>query len=403
MITALFARKYLFSRNSRSVVNIIAGVSVGAVAVPVAAMIVLLSVFNGFESVIRGMRSACDADLTVMPARGATFAAEEIDMQRLTEQLPNIEAFSFSLEQGALLEYAGNRMTARVRGVDGCYNDVTDIDSHTAAGLFEMQRGDDVDNIALGMGLARTLGIRSVVIDDVTLYALGHGTFSTLLPVSGISSRTLPVKAVFAVDARTDAELAYTSLRAAQELFGLEGRVSALNIRLKEGSSAEAAARQTALVAGSGFRVLTRDELNASTYRLVRYEKWGVFIIAALVLLVASLSIVGVLAMLVIEKRRDTDTLRIMGADTALLRSIFVAEGVLICSIGGAAGLATGIAAVLAQQYLKIITIPARTLLIDAYPVELHAGDVLLTAALFSLTAWGLSQITVRSMLKRQS
>lgn len=403
MIVPLFARKYLFSRNSRSVVNIVAGVSLVAVAVPVAAMIVLLSVFNGFESVIGRMRSACDADLTVMPARGAVFAVAQIEKERVRAAAAEVEALSYTLEQGVLMSYEGHRTAARLRGADEDYSLAVPVAGHMVSGEFELQRGEDMDFIVPGLGLARRMGVRTFITDDVTLYALNRRSFSPLLPVEGVSSQRLPVSAVFAIDADTDEGLAYTSLRAAQRLLELEGKASALNIKLRSGSDAQSVARRVAAVAGDDFRVLTREELNASVYRLVHYEKWGVFIIAVLVLVVASLSIVGVLAMLVIEKRRDIETLRTLGADRRLIRAVFVAEGVVICSLGGVAGVAAGVAAVLAQQYFSIITIPAQTLLIEAYPVELHWSDVALTAAAFALTAWVLSQITVRSMLKRQS
>lgn len=402
MITSLFARRYLFSRNSRSVVNIISAVSIVAVAVPVAAMIILLSVFNGFESVIDRMRSACDADITVLPSRGATFAADSLPKERIRAVSDNIAALSYTLEQGAMLRYGDQRAVAMVRGVDDDFTSVVSLDGHLVSGDMVLQQGDDWDGLSIGLGLGRRLGIRSFITEPMTVYAINRRSFSTLLPVDGVSARTMPAASVFAIDASTDETMAFTSLRAAQSLFNLEGRVSAMNIRLREGSDPDAVRRAVEAVAGDDYRVLTRSELNATTYRLVRHEKQGVFLIAVLVLIVASLSIVGVLSMLVIEKRRDIATLRTLGARKSLVRRIFVTEGMLICSAGGFAGMVLGIAAVVVQSRFKIITIPARALLIDAYPVELRMTDVLLTAAVFLLTAWVLSRITVHSMLKRQ-
>ena len=400
MLTRLFARRYLFSRNSRSVINIISGVSVVAVAVPVGAMIILLSVFNGFESIIRDMRSAYDADLTITPASGASFAIDDMPVDRIAA-VGGVEATSFAIEQGALLAYGDNRTTALVRGVDGNYGDVIPADETVVSGRFEVQLGEDVDRIVLGQGLAHTLGVRSFVIDDVKVYALRRRSFSTLLPTDGFATAALPVAAIFRLDAETDGRNALTSLRAAQKLFDYPDRATALLVRTDGKRPLAAMKRDVAQAAGDEFTVTTRDEKNATIYRIMRYEKWGIFLIAAMVLVIASLSIVGALAMLIIEKRRDITALRAMGADTKLIRAIFIREGMLVSGIGGAAGLAVGVALALVQQCFGIITVPAETLLVNVYPVELHLADVAVTAATFLLVARCISAFTVRTMINK--
>ena len=436
MLTRLFARRYLFSRNARSVINIISGVSVVAIAVPVGAMIILLSVFNGFESLIRDMRSAYDADLTITPSKGASFIIADMPVDRIAA-VGGVEAYSFAIEQGALLAYGDNRATAIVRGADENYADVVPADETVVSGRFEVQLGEDVDKIVLGQGLAHTLGVRSFVIDDVRIYALRRHSFSTLLPTDGFATVALPVAAIFRLDAETDGRNALTSLRAAQKLFDYPDRATALLVKTDGRRSLAAmkrdveqaledAAKQatqgteqalagdaaqtsgeakqdTAQTTGNAFTVTTRDEKNATMYRIMRYEKWGIFLIATMVLVIASLSIVGALAMLIIEKRRDIAALRAMGADTKLIRAIFTSEGMLISGIGGAAGLALGVVLSLVQQCFGIITIPAETLLVDVYPVELHLADVAVTAATFILVARCISALTVRTMITKDS
>lgn len=398
MVSSLFARRYLFSRNSRSVINIIAGVSIAAVAVPVAAMIVLLSVFNGFEGIVRGLRSSFDADLTVMPSRGVIFAVEDLPKEGILA-VEGICAASYIVEQGALVGYGAERVVVNVRGVDDDYGRVLPLDATIVTGDGEVRLGD-LDRVILGRGVSYSLGMHSYVVDDVTLYAVRRNSFSTLLPVDGFSALSLPVTGIFAIDAETDNVNILTSLRAAQRLFDYKGSATALLLRAEDGLSLERLGQRVGEVAGEGFRVVTRDEANASLYRIMRYEKWGIFIIALLVLFIASLSIVGVLVMLILEKSRDMDTLRALGADRSLLRSIFRREGVLICSIGGVAGLIAGVVLSLVQQHFGIITIPAATLVVDAYPVELHLTDVVITAAAFAVVVWGISTVTVRSMIR---
>ena len=399
MLTRLFARRYLFSRNARSVVNIIAGVSIFAVAVPVAAMVVLLSVFNGFESLVRLTASAFDADITVEAARGGSFEIERLRGTG-TERAEGVAALSYAVEQGALLVHGGRQTTATVRGVDEAYADVMPVGETIVAGRYEVQLGEDVNRLIPGSGVAAALGVHAFAFDNVEVYALKRGSFSTLLPMSGINRASLPVAGIFALDADTDSGNALTSLRAAQRLFDLEGRATSLMIRVADGRDRDRVAREVQRKVGGDFRVQTREERNATFYNLMRYEKWGIFFISLMVLVIASFSIAGTLAMLMVEKRDDMATLRALGADTALLRRIFTAEGLLVCGIGGLGGLAAGIALALVQQHFGIIAMPAGTFLVDRYPVELHGEDIAAVAAAFTAVAWAVSSVTVRSMLR---
>ena len=401
MIWRLFARRYLFSRNSRSVINIISGVSVVAVAVPVAAMIILLSVFNGFESLVKQLCSAYDADITVSPATGTAFETAALDDMAIAGT-EGVGAVSFVLEQGALLEYKGNQATATIRGIDGNYAAVMPVEETVQNGRFRVQLGEDVNEVILGQGLAYALGVHSFVVDDVTVYALKRSTFSTLLPMDGYSAASFPISGTFTIDAETDRNNAITSLRAAQKLFNYPDKATALLVRTDDGADATKVKRGIERIAGDGFKVQTRDERNATLYRIMRYEKWGIFLISLMVLVIASFSIVGSLVMLIIDKREDICTLRAMGADTRLVRRIFTAEGMMICGIGGAAGLAAGIALCLIQQRFGLITIPAESFLTDEYPVRLCGTDIAAVGISFILTAWCISAATVAAMIPRE-
>ena len=390
MLPQLFARRYLFSSQSRSVVNLISGLSVAAVAMPVAAMIILLSVFNGFESLVKSMYSAFDADLTVSPRQGQTFAQRDLDTAALA-RIPGVGALSFTLEQSALLEHGGRQATATIRGVDDAYGAVFQLGDAVSAGEWRVRLGD-LERLVVGQSMAWMLGIRSLADADVTLYAVRRGSFSSLLPLENYTRRTEPVGGVYTLDLETERTYVLASLRLAQELFGYPGRASALVVRLAPGADAAAVRKAVAEAAGDGFR--------ASFYRIMTYEKWGIFFIALLVLIIASFSVVGALAMLIVEKRDDISTLRALGADTGLVRAVFRTEGFLICGLGAVAGMTLGVAATLAQQYFGLIEIPAETFLTKSYPVEFRPTDLAVVAASFAAVAALLSNITVRSMIK---
>ena len=248
--------------------------------------------------------------------------------------------------------------------------------------------------------MAWELGIRSLADADVTLYAVRRGSFSSLLPVGSYARRTEPVGGVFSLDLETERTYVLSSLRLAQELFDYPGQATSLVFRLDAGADVHAVRREVASALGDTFRVRTRDELRASFYRIMTYEKWGIFFIALLVLVVASFSVVGALSMLIVEKRADRATLRALGADRALIRSIFRREGLLICGLGAAVGVVLGVGASLVQQHFGLIEIPAETFLTKSYPVEFRLGDLVAVVLSFGVVAWLLTGLTVRSMIK---
>lgn len=399
MLSRYIARRYFFSPRSRSIVNLISGLSVAAVAIPVAAMVILLSVFNGFETLVKSMYSAFDAELTLTPRRGQTFSVTDLDTAAL-RRIPGVGALSLTLEQSVLLEHGGRQATATLRGVDDSYGEVFDLSDAVVTGEWRVRLGD-LERLVIGQSMAWMLGIRSLADADVTMYAVRRGSFSTLLPMDNYTRRTEPVGGVYVLDLDTERTYVLTSLRLAQSLFETPDRVSAVQIRLTPGASPERTREAVAASAGDGFQVRTRDELRASFYRIMTYEKWGIFFIALLVLVVASFSVVGALSMLIVEKRGDVETLRALGADTDLIRSIFRTEGLLICGLGGVIGLVVGVTLSLLQQHLGLIEIPAESFLTKSYPVEFRLTDLVVVAAAFAVVAALLANVTVRSMIRK--
>ncbi len=398
-----FARRYLLSRKSHSVINIIAAVSVVAVAVPVAAMVVLLSVFNGFEQLVRQTYAAVDADIEVraVDARGAQQLRDDSATRAQIEEVDGVGAVSFVVEREALAECRDNRTTLRVRGVDGSYADVVPIADHITLGEGQVELGE-IDRILLGEGVAYSLGLFSVAGgDDVTLCTIGGGEVGSLLPTGGVRTIALHACGFFGIDRQTDSDLAIVPLRAAQSLFGAQGRADAALVRVAEGCAPQRVAAAIEQTLGTRVRVTTREEKNSAFYRIMRYEKWGIFLVSLLVLVIASFSIVGTVVMLILEKQGEQTTLRAMGADSGFLRRIFVREGLLISGFGGAVGLLLGVAVVVAQQRLHIVKMPAGAFLTDSYPVQLQATDVAMIFLAFTAVAWAVALFATRIIIKK--
>ena len=401
MLSAFFARRYLFSKKSRSVINIISGVSVAAVAMPVAAMIILLSVFNGFEGLVRSMASAFDADLTLTPREGGSFNRDSVDTAALM-RIPGVKAVSTVIEQNAMLEYNGRQAAVRVRGVDDSYAEVVPIVGAVGTGAYSVRLGD-YDRAVIGQGLAYDLGIRSLNDRPLTVYALRRGSFSTLLPLGGYARRTLPVAGIFQLDAETERQYVLVPLRMAAELFDVCGRASALLVGLDGTRGEKEVKRAIAETVGDGFLVRDRYQMKPSFYSIMVYEKWGIFFISLLVLVIASFSIVGSLAMLIIEKRADVLTLGALGADKRFIRRIFTDEGLLIGALGGASGILIGVGCTLIQQHFGLIRIPVETFVTQSYPVAFRWGDLAAVVAVFALVTTVVSHLTVRSMIRNES
>lgn len=391
------AGRYLRSRKSHSVINIISGVSVAAMATPVAAMVILLSVFNGLEGMVRTLYRAVDADIAIRAAEGTVFDVAAVDTAAI-RAAEGVETLSLVLEQGAMAEVGDRRTIVRLRGVERTYEDVVPVAQTIYGGTFAVGV-DDSRSVVLGHRTAQELGMsRQAAGDMVTLYAINRTRFSSLLPVGGYTRRTLPVAGFYSIDDE-NGDVAYVALDVAQDMFNYEGRASSVAVKLAAGADADAVAERLQRIAGEGMEVLTRERSN-SIYRLMALEKWGVFAVALIVLVVASLTVVGTIVMIMIDKRDDAATLRMMGASRATVRDIFVGEGHLLAVVSLVLGVAAGVGLTLLQQTVGLVRLQTATLMVDIYPVELHAADVLLTAAAYIVVAHVVTRLTVGAMLK---
>lgn len=394
----LIASRYVRSPKSHSVINIISGVSIVAMAVPVAAIILLLSIFNGLERMTTELYSAVDADMKLTPASGTTFPIESLDTAAL-RSTSGVETFTLQLEQSALAEYDGRQSIVSIKGVEPTLRDVIPIEQHLRAGSFTTEL-DESDCIVLAHGVAHDLGVlrQNALGEQISLYAINRKRISSLLPVGGYTRRELPVVGLYAID-QDNSSSAYTSLRAAQRLLNYPGRASSVELKLKPDANPKAVKQALQEQLGAEFRVQTRYESN-SIYRLMALEKWGVFAVAMMVMAIASLSVVGTLVMVIIDKRDDIATLRTLGAKQSLVQAIFANEGRLMTLISLTVGVVIGIILTLTQQYLGVVRLNTSTLLVDAYPVELHLWDVVATIAAYITIAHIIIRVTVRQTLK---
>lgn len=394
-----FARRYLFSKKSHSVINLVSIVSAFSVAIPVAAMVILLSVFNGFEQLIKTLDRSFDPDIRVMPVRGKVFGIDSLPREEIL-RIDGVRQAAFLLEGQAVFEYRDRQAYGLVCGVDSLYKEVVPLEGLTKEGVFRLRFGE-IPEAYVGQGMAYSLGVRVTLSSPLSVYVPRRGRVSPLLPYSYYNKMNLFPSGVFSLEAEVDDQYVFVPLDFAQELFDYPQQASSLAVALDDRASAVKVQQQIATLVGQDFKVLTRYQQKESFYRIMTYEKWGIYFIILLVLVVASFSLIGSLAMLIIEKRKDTQTLMTLGADSRLIRRIFTQEGVLISLGGGVIGLVLGLLLSLLQQYFGILKLSGQTFLIDAYPVEVRPLDLLWVALSFVVVGGVISLLTVRTMIPK--
>ena len=392
------ARRFLLSPKSHSIINVMSWVSVVAVGVPVAAMVILMSVFNGFDAIVRNMHSDFEPEITLLPERGAVITCDESLRQNVTA-LDEVTSAAWVLDGEALLAYRGRQTTATVRGVDEQFTGLVPIEDMMTAGDYALsdERGDCA---VVGRGLAYELGLRSVRMDSVKMYVPSRGRYSKLMPTAGVNTAGARPVGIFALDADTDGKYLLVSLSQAQQLFDYPDGASALKVRLAAGADSRSVRDQIAEFVPEGVAVRTREQLSSAMYKVLDYEKLAIVLIGIMILIVASFSVVGTLTMLIIDKKESIATLRALGADTQLVRRIFVRQGMAICMMGAAGGFVLGLAVSLVQQHFGVIRIPADTFLVEVYPVRVVLADLMIIVVAFTAVSLLATKFTIAGRIK---
>lgn len=397
MLWFTFARRYMFSPKSHSVINIIAIISVVAVVVPTAAMVILLSIFGGLGSVIASLYSTVDGDIEVIARRGQTFDHCEALIERITA-LDDVAAAAPYIEQEVMASAGGRRTTLKIRGVDARYEEVIPIADKVERGALDNIFNGD---IILGSNLASSLGAYGAG-TEIELFALNRKQVSTLLPIGSIARQRYELGGVVHSNAEISSTLALAELESVQQLLHYTGRISGVVVSVTPDADIDATREAIAAIAGEDKEVRTRDQKNASMNTILRMEKYAIMLIGALIALVATFSIVGSVVMLLTDKRRDIATLQAMGAPQRLIERIFVGEGMLLTSTGCIIGIIVGVALSLGQQHFGWIAIPGDSL-IESYPVAINGGDIAMVALIVILSGIVISHFTVKYILRKNN
>ena len=384
-----FALRYLFARKSHNVINIISGISVAGMAIGTAALIIILSVFNGFNKIVSDSLGDAQPDLVVKPATGKAFVPDSTVFSWLYDQ-EKVLNMSSVIEEQAFIAFDGKQSLARVKGVDSVFEEESPIRDHITDGVFSLHRGT-LPRAVMGSALAWSLDVNPRFVAPLEIYYPDReGSVSLSNPTASLRSTRVKVDGLFSLNAELDAELVIVPIETMRELLDYDDEVTAVEIRVTEGTTDKELKNLVSELEGRlgpDFAVLDRYRQNEALYKMMRYEKLAIYMILIFIVIIIAFNIYSSLTMLIIEKKDDIGTLRSLGAPESMTRRIFLLEGWLISLLGLAIGLVIGIACVLLQQKFGIIKMPGNYI-INAYPVILKASDIIWTAVGVALVGY---------------
>lgn len=369
------ARRYLFSKKSTNAINIISLVSGLAMLFGTLALILVLSVFNGLENLVKSLYAVFYPDIAVSAAEGKTFEITDSLIQKL-KAIEYIDAYSFTLEENALLEYSDRQHICTVKGVDPNYFKVVQkFDTFMVDGKKLLQK-DSINYCLVGIGVAQKLGMNAAqAFDPLAIYMPRKGGSSFTSMENAFSKSYITPSGAFAVSDEFDTRYAFVPLDFFQQLTGDYNRSSQLEIRLKDRRQGPNVITQLERSLGKDFVVKSRYEQNAVLYKILKSEKWVTFAILVLIMIIASFNIIGALSMLVLEKKNDIATLTALGIHKNHIIRIFLYEGILMSVTGALIGMALAILLCVLQQKVGLVPMPGTSFLVKYYPVKMEWID----------------------------
>ena len=400
------ARRYMFSKKSVGAINVISFISVAGVAVGTMALVIVLSVFNGFHDLVASLFTNFDPQIEVVPVKGKTINADAPELDRI-RHLDFVDVATDVVEDQAIAVYGDRQRMVTVMGVDENFDQLTNIsDILYGDGDFTLRVANLYFGVP-GIRLAQDLGLGARWADYLKIYApVRRGQLTDLdTPTDGfVVDSLLSPGVVYAVNQnKYDRDRIITSIYFARQLFDQDGMLSSLQLRLKPGTDLGAAKKEIKAAAGERFRVLDRFEQQADTFRIMQIEKVLAYVFLTFILIVACFNIISSLSMLIIDKKDDINTLHNLGANDRQIVSIFLYEGRIISAVGALIGIGLGLALCGLQQAFGFVKMgdSSGTFIVNAYPVSVHYVDVLVVFITVILIGWAASWIPARR-LRRQ-
>jgi lipoprotein-releasing system permease protein len=394
------ARRYIVAKKSHNAINVIAAISILGIIAGTIAFILVLSVFNGFDMVVRNLFNSFYADLEIVPRQGKTFVIDSSKVQHIKE-IEGVYDLGYILEDNALLVYGSKQTIGTVRGVSPNYAGITGIDTMMYEGKYVLQE-NSIPFALVGRGIKYYLNIEPEFVENLKLIVPSRNGKISLDPNRSLSTRLIKPIGVFSSQPEIEAKYILVPLAFAQSLFENKSEISAYEIKLRPGANLSQVQKKIQKISGDTYQVKNRIQQNELLYKTMKTEKWAIFFILAFILLVASINVVGSLTMLIIEKKNDIQTLRNLGSNLNSIKKTFLYEGLLISFIGAIIGLVLGSLICLVQQKFGIIKLPGDgSFVINVYPVKLLISDIILVFITVSVIGFFASWYPIRFITRK--
>lgn len=394
-----FARRYLFSKKKHSSINIMSMISLVGVAVGAMALVVILSVYNGFDSYVRSLYSTFDPELKITPAEGKFFKYDDALKTKLMA-VDGVQTVSRTLEENALVRYSNKQQIVTVKGVDDSYSTVVGIDSMMVGGNFILTQGD-IDKASIGAMIAQSLGIGVNFMDPLFIY-LPNRQATDMQSPDAFSERYVFPTSIFQTNLDYDMKYVIVPIRLLDTAYSFTNEASALEVKIKHGANLSDVYGKVKDALGSRYVVKDRFMQNEVLFRIMKSEKWIIYMILSLILIVASFNIIGSLSMLMLDKQEDVFVLRSLGASSKLIERIFLFEGWLISIFGASIGVVLGLGVALLQKYYKIVKLSTEgAFVLDAYPVKIETIDLLAVFITVILIGYFAARYPISSLKKQ--
>lgn len=394
-----FAWRYFKAKKSANAINIIAWVTLGVIAFATACQVLVLSVFNGFEGLVKSLYSSFYADMKIVPQKGKTFFLSAEQLTSL-KQHPGIQAVSLIAEEKALLQNEDLQTQVFLKGVDENYGKVSGVPTKIVEGRFvtrdTIEPGLIEPGLIVGSGIQNAAGVNvngRLANSTLTLILPKKGKVSVSDPLQSLSEGNVRATGVFSIQQDFDNKYAITNIDFVKQQMGLaQNEYSSAEIKVKENADLLKLQRELAKLLGSNFKIQTKYEQNTSLYNTMKLEKWAIYAVLTLILLIAAFNMISALTMLVLEKQKDISVLQSMGAGKHMILKIFLGEGLLLAGIGAVAGICMSLTVCFMQIKFHLFKLQGGSFLIDYFPVEIHGSDLLLVTTTVSfisfMAAW---------------
>ncbi len=392
------AKRYLISKKSHNVINIISWISVIGIAVGTMALIIVLSAFNGLETLVENLYASFDPDIKITLVEGKTFDAKEFPKDKVLA-IDEVEFFNSALEEVALIKYQDKQTVATIKGVESSFYTMSGMDTMMIEGKIN-HTSDTKNSVIMGWGIADQLSLFiSQSVYQISVIVPKRGTKKGFSPGSEFNRKTATATGIFSVNPDFDTKYVLGDLEFVQQLLKHKGKLSSVELNLKEGADWENVKQKVQQVVGEKYRVQTRFELNELIFKTNKTEKWITFLILSFILVIASFNIIGSLTMLIIDKQKDVWILKTMGANNRVIRKIFFAEGMLINFLGAFIGMFLG--GIICWLQMRFGLLRLENSVIDYYPIELNMIDFVNVSIIVIIIGLVASWYPVRILTKK--